>query len=762
LAVLLFPALLAWPALAEPAAPAVPDAVVPALPAEGTPATAPLAADSTSPEPAGGAEISLPQMPPTEFPYPPGASGPGRVVLELVVEKDGTLRSARVESGGEPFASAALERVRSVRFEPALRTGQPVAARIFVEIKYTPPMDAPLAPPAEPSQLRPEPAAPINVQVLGVAEPGGIGLSSSEVRVLPGAFGDPFRAVSVLPGVAPLVTGLPVFYVRGSPPGNLGFFIDGIRVPLLFHAFLGPAVVHPRMLEGTTLYAGGYPASFGRFAGGIVSGDLSQSRGEFNGEWNVRLIDAGLYLDVPFAEGKGSLIAAGRYSFTALLISLLSNARLDYWDYQALASYDLTPRDRLSIFSFGAYDFVGSRRTPDPNQQTTVGDGDSAVLFHRLDLRYDHRFDEATRVRVAGTLGVDTTRGAQGRVRDRMAGLRVELESRLGSRALLRAGASGGADAYDLKLDPNTEHFLDVVELFPGRTDSVAGGYADVVLDVARGVTVTPGLRLDRYTSKGNSALGISPRLSASFRVSRNLTIEHELGIADQPPSFVPGVPGVAVAGLPGGLQRSLQSSAGVRTELPASIRARATVFQNALFRLTDPIGQTQDLSLDADEARVRSLGHAYGLELMLQRPILGRWGGLLTYTLSRSTRSHDRVETLSGYDRTHVLNVAGNYDLGHHFLASARGVFYSGVPGSRTLGEYRVFDQSRAPPFVRGDVRLEKRFILERGKWWAITAEVVNATFSREVLRRSCVRTCRNDYVGPIVLPLLGASGQF
>ena len=737
---------------------------MPALPELGTPAAAPLATDSTSAEPAPNAEISPPQMPLTPFPYPAGASGPGRVLLELVIEKDGTLRSASVASGVEPFASAALETVRSVRFEPASRAGQPVAARIFVEIKYTPPLDAPLEAPPESVAQQPAaaPVEPVSVQVLGVSEPGAVGLSSSDVRILPGAFGDPFRAVAVLPGVAPLVTGLPLFYVRGSPPGNLGFYVDDIRVPLLFHAFLGPAVVHPRLLERTTLYAGGYPASLGRFAGGIISADLSQPRGEFNGEWSLRLIDAGAYVDVPFADGKGNLIAAGRYSFTALLISLLSNARLDYWDYQALASYELTPRDRVSVFSFGAYDFVGSRRTPQPDQQNTVGDGDSAVLFHRLDLRYDHRYSEATRLRVAGTLGVDTTRGAQGRVRDRMAGLRLELESRLGERALLRAGASGGADAYDLKLDPNTEHFLDVVELFPGRTDSVAGAYADVVLGVARGVTVTPGLRLDRYTSKGHSALGISPRLSASFRVYRNLTIEQELGIADQPPSFVPGVPGVAVAGLPGGLQRSLQSSAGVRTELPGSIQARATLFQNAFFQLTDPIGQTQDLNLDAAEAKIRSLGHAYGLELLLQRPLIGRWGGMLSYTLSRSTRAHDRVETLSGYDRTHVLNVSGSYDLGHHFLAGAQGVFYSGVPGSRTVGEYRVFDQSRAPPFVRADVRLEKRFIFDSGKWWAVTAEVMNASLSREVLRRPCTRTCKNDYVGPIVLPLLGMSGQF
>jgi hypothetical protein len=65
------------------------------------------------------------------------------------------------------------------------------------------------------------------------------------VRELPGAFGDPFRAIEVLPGVTPIATGLPYFYVRGAPPGNVGYFLDGVRVPYLYHIGLGPSVIHP-------------------------------------------------------------------------------------------------------------------------------------------------------------------------------------------------------------------------------------------------------------------------------------------------------------------------------------------------------------------------------------------------------------------------------------------------------------------------------------------------------------------------------------
>lgn len=50
----------------------------------------------------------------------------------------------------------------------------------------------------------------------GEARAGGIFISQAEVRQLPGAFGDPFRAIEALPGVTPIVSGLP-FSTFGAP-----------------------------------------------------------------------------------------------------------------------------------------------------------------------------------------------------------------------------------------------------------------------------------------------------------------------------------------------------------------------------------------------------------------------------------------------------------------------------------------------------------------------------------------------------------------
>jgi hypothetical protein len=42
---------------------------------------------------------------------------------------------------------------------------------------------------------------------------------------------------------------LPFFFVRGAPPGNVGYFLDGVGIPLLYHAFLGPQVIHPALIS---------------------------------------------------------------------------------------------------------------------------------------------------------------------------------------------------------------------------------------------------------------------------------------------------------------------------------------------------------------------------------------------------------------------------------------------------------------------------------------------------------------------------------
>src|SRR5579862_8324012 len=68
--------------------------------------------------------------------YPEGATGVAVVTLTLVVNRDGTVRSATATRGDEPFASAAVRAAQSFHFEPATRAGQAVAATIHFEVRF--------------------------------------------------------------------------------------------------------------------------------------------------------------------------------------------------------------------------------------------------------------------------------------------------------------------------------------------------------------------------------------------------------------------------------------------------------------------------------------------------------------------------------------------------------------------------------------------------------------------------------------------------
>jgi hypothetical protein len=591
----------------------------------------------------------------------------------------------------------------------------------------------------------------------------------------------------------------------------VGYYLDGVRVPYLFHVGLGPSVIHPALVDRVDLYPGGYPARYGRFAGGIVAGETIPPADELHGEYNLRVFDAGALVESPFDGGRGTILLGGRYSYTGLLLSLISpDTTLSYWDYQARATYNLTPRDRVAVFAFGADDFLG--------QKTALGTQTVfSTQFHRADLRYEHRLTGDGTLRTAVTFGEDLTDAGEGRsVRDRLTGARTEITSRLSPGVLLRTGVDAEADKYDVVtgqtvLSPSEAALA--ANFFPSRTDLAAGVRADTVLTIQRGLEVTPGARLDFFGSQGTTAIAIDPRLAARVAMTPRSHLLWAMGVAHQPPSFTIPVPGFQPGGLSGGLQTAVQESLGVEWELGGGTTGTASVFHNGFFNMSDALGVMQatpegclpgtfpsdtlagDPGVEPSRPRpctnkiapgtiggdrsggggqaaqdmgtqttiqaieARTSGNAYGFELFVRRKLTERLGGFLSYTLSRSTRTYQNQLFLTAFDRTHVLNAAVAYDLGRNWRAGTRVVFYTGLPKKPTPGD----PGTRLSPFFRIDLRLEKRWQLGRKTWISFVAEWLNATLSKEEVGTSCtLQGCQATLIGPVTIPSLGLEGGF
>ena len=782
------------------------------------PAEPPASEPEPAPEPPAQPVLTRPKPLMTEVSYPEGASGDHEVVLELLVDPEGKVERAVAVSGSAPFTTRAEADARAWRFEPATRDGQPMAAKVRLLVRFTEPEPEPASEPtlgsspttgAEPEPAGPEapaeapekPPAPdeIEVLILGERQPLRQRLGRAEVREIPGAFGDPYRAIEVLPGVVPIMSGVPYFYVRGAPPGNVGYFFDGIPVPLLYHFAAGPGVLHPAFVETVDLYAGAYPARYGRFAGGIVVGDMAPPSYDWRGEVSIRLVDSGGMLEAPFADGRGSVMLGGRYSYTGLVLSLVvPEVTLQYWDYQGRARYAVGRDDSVEVLFFGSRDLLQSEEQTDDGEgahtsTTTVAD----IAFHRVDLRWDHELPGG-RWRNALMLGLDRTGIGDGDVllTDRMVGARSEMRQRLEPGLEFRAGVdilyerlgqefvggeeedveaapgqppgAGQPDAAAQPAQPSEVQQSDEAAEFGfnrSRDDLVVGLYSEVVIEAAPGVQVTPGLRTDLFVSAHDVAPGVDPRIAARFEITDRLALTHGLGIAHQAPSFVLPIPG-AKPSLRGGLQRAVQHSAGVEYELPAGITSSLVLFHNLFFNLTDLLGiaqlnQTEES--DDETGNLRMTGHSYGAEVMLRRSLTHDLGGFISYTLSRSERSSGRLEGPATTDRTHVLNLALSYDLGRHWRIGNRVILYSGIP-ARVAYLEAARHPPRTPPFWRLDWRLQKRWPSADGRgYWGFIAEVLNTTLNEEVMDRSCnAYDCREQSVGPVTIPSIGVEAAF
>ena len=725
-------------------------------------------------------EIQWPIAEFTAAVYPPGAVGDAEVVLELQIDESGSVREAKAVSGSAPFTTEAERAASAWRFRAARVAGRatPVRVKFLVRFFAPPPAAEQVEPPnsiasdaAPPHAAERAAAAPIQArvqtEVIEVTVRGqnrgeiSEGFGSAEVEQIPGGFGDPFRAIEVLPGVTPIASGLPFFFIRGAPPGNQGFYLDGIRVPTLYHMALGPGVVHPALIERVDLYAGGYPARYGRFAGGIVAAQTREPATEWHGQGSVRAVDAGGFVSGPL--GNGTVAAGGRYSYTALILSLLvPDLDLEYWDYQVRVSNDISSKSRVTAFVFGSYDGLRSSASEETITQ-------NSTEFHRVDVRYDHQLASTTHFQVAATYGYDRSRGTadQFTLTDHMVDGRVSIEHELGTAATLRSGADVETDSYGVEAFYDGKFDANLQATIHPRRDWVYGVWTDIVLRPTRRITVVPGIRGDMYTSASRGAIGVDPRLSATFEITDHWRLKHAFGVAHQPPSFFVTIPGVAVDALAEGLQRSVQYSAGTEHDLPEGFHFSLTGFEHAFFNASD---QASLVSLEqSPKLEARTRGQAAGIEVMLRRDLTRRFGGVVAYTLSHSWRSYELTRAPAAFDRTHVLHVAGSYDLGRNWRAGSRFTLYTGVPASARDDTLNLVSSvrggmPRTPTFWRIDAKLQKRWPLgSTGQYAALAFEVLNATLNREIVRSECSAfDCKDWEIGPVTLPSVGFEAGF
>jgi TonB family protein len=637
-------------------------------------------------------------------------------------------------------------------------------------------------------------------------------VTAEEGRRLPGTQGDVLKVVESMPGVARSQVGSGQLVVWGAAPEDTRVYVDGVRLPRLYHGGGLRSVLSTELVESVELAPGGYGATYGRGLGGLVT--VRTRRADESGPHasvGLDLLDASAAVRTPIAKGVHVAVAARRSHLDAVISPFTSGDAEDffpiprYYDGQARVTLELGPRERVDLTGMLSSDHV-SRTVASADPLLAKRDTrDSA--FQRIYVRWEKDTDGGS-VSLVPWFGIDSNR-LENRFGDvptqlssdtTLYGLRASWRGKAAEELAVTVGLD--AEVADARVtrsgsltNPAREGDARTFgQLPPDRVNAdawkvVTAGLAPFgELDVALWggkVHVVPGLRIDPYfvsvsrrtpvegetPSAGafRQDLAVEPRLAARWAATSRLGVRAAYGRYHQPaaPEDLS-----AVFGNP-----TLATSSADHLLVGSALRLfEKTSLETTAFHVwqSDLVVRNPATSpLLAEALSGIGSGRSYGVQMLLRQALASHVSGWISYAIVRSERRDgpDGALRPSDYDQSHVLTAVGTWDIGKGFEVGARARFATGLPRTpvvRALYDARrdaytpVFgptNTDRIPAFFQIDLRGSKRFTLPRGELEAYLElqNVTNRENPEEIVYSASYRD-KGFITGLPILPVVGA----
>ena len=642
-------------------------------------------------------------------------------------------------------------------------------------------------------------------------------VDADQARRVAGTSGDVLKIVENLPGVARATAGSGQVVVWGAAPEDTRVYVDGMRIPLLYHFGGFRSVIHSDFVRSVELIPGGYGAQYGRGLGGLVKVDTRDPASDrLHGSAAVDLIDASAAVTGPIADKFSAAIAARRSHLDAVLNQLTSKDVAAffpiprYYDGQARVRYQ--PAKQTFVELGGMLSSDDLSRTVANSDPAYRKEEYKSLAFQRAYLRYETETSDGGKVSVMPWLGWDraTLTGRFGgtptvlEVNSRDYGFRasyrgraapfltteVGLDLEAASHSARRVGSVTAppreGDARAFGQPPSDQISVDTWDTAEGSAAPYIEGDFSAFDDKLH---VIPGLRLEpQFTSVSKrvptegvfvpqgvytSDTALEPRLAVRYAMSSRVTFKAAFGQyrqAAQPEDLSASFGNSSLQSA-----RATHLLFGGAFELSRNITLETTVFRSSSEGLAVRNASTSPLIA---QALVNSgVGRSYGTQFLLRHELAKGFFGWVAYTILRSERKDAGSSDyrLFDYDQTHVLTALASYDLGKGFDVGVRGRYSSGYPRTPVIGSY--FDSRtasyqpllgaknsiRIPDFVELDVRAAKRFKLGRSTL-EIYLDVQNVSNRQnpEEIAYNANYTQKRYIEGLPLLPVVGAKWEF
>jgi len=563
-------------------------------------------------------------------------------------------------------------------------------------------------------------------------------LKHDELVNVPGSLNDPVRVVQNLPGLnrAPYLGG--ALLVRGTPPADTGIYLDGQRIPILYHFLGGPSVINEQLLDRIDFFPGGYGAYYGRNLTGAI--DVATRKGDpqgFHGSVSIDLLQSVGFVEMPLGENTQLAVAARRSYIDLFLPLFLPNDPKNgitsitpiYWDYQARLDHKLKNGDDLTLFAFGTDDSLaliqkgGSRNQP--------LDVNSHIAAHQLRFGWRHAASDTVTLHVAPLVGVsvqsfDATGAGSGtfglnqagRVFDWTVAFRADARWQARPWLSLRSGVDLEWDRYVVNAD--LQSTLELRQLGPPITQELRvshsqplgnlGEFAEAEMKLGRW-ELHPGLRFDQFHWREHTYGTFDPRLWARYAIDEATAIKGYAGAYHQAPNPFNLDPAIGNPALTP--ERAWQVGLGVEHRFNPEWSFSIEAFYDRRIALASrvPAETLPDGTVYNPLYLNQGLGRSYGVEVLVRRELTAHFYGWIAYTLSHSDLlPRDEVEWRAfNFDQPHNLIIVAGYRPNPRWELSARYRFVSGNPTAPVTSAVFDADSGRFNPDSGniGDARL-------------------------------------------------------
>jgi TonB family protein len=564
-------------------------------------------------------------------------------------------------------------------------------------------------------------------------------LSADELLNAAGTRGDPLRAIEYMPGVGRSPVGDAII-IRGSAPADSEVEFEGAPVFRLYHFGGLTSFVQPRLLERIDLYPGNFSVRYGRKMGGIVDVGVRDPRTDgYHAMADVNVIDASVLAEGPIGK-HGSIAIAAKRSYIDFFFANLMPADIGvtaapvYYDYQVIATYRPSDRDKLRVMLYGSADsFKLTLKNPDDSDPTVRGDLNEHSVFHRGQIFWLHKYSDRLEHEISVTAGpLSFGQDAGPNLTYNVPGfdgfMRSELRARLGDRVRLM----GGLDLFEFWIDHGnyTGPAVQQIDGNPNAFGAFTGqqsytidrtigifrpaAYVEAVVQPTDRWQLVPGLRTDYFADIQRWAL--DPRLTTRYQVGATTALKGGVGQFSQGPDFTEVLPVIGNPHLRAPVAQHY--SLGVEQKVGERLTLTAEGFYKRLRLLTvnSPV-PGENLNNDG-------IGRIWGGEFSARLLPSHRTTGFVSYTLSRSERNdHGQEWRLFDWDQTHILTVSSSVRLGRGWDLGGTFRYVTGNPMTPVVDStynantdtyrpsYGGVNTARNPAFNRLDLRVEKQW---------------------------------------------------